>query len=405
MKTLPRCLTSFSLLLLLLACRDVAPSTPRAQTVEPTTPRPDAIIQPTMPLLSPTDSSSEIAYTDHGHLSPALHLLTARAAHTATVLPDGRVLIAGGFRSEGTSEVPIASAEIYDPETGTFAPTGPMNEARSTHTATLLPNGQVLIVGGWGSNGRTATAELYDPQTGKFRYALSLAAPRASMTATLLEGGQVLIAGGDSARNTPQLLAEIYHPNTNSFTRNGSLNDGRSAHTATRLPDGNVLFIGGRSDNNRVLASAEIYNPTTGEFVYTGRMRMVRHKHAAVLLQDGRVLVIGGSNQDDWTGKYTSAELYDAATGTFTPIANLNQERFKLADAAVLLNDGNVLVSGGARQIEQYDAQDRRFILDAVLDDAYFYAVSSLLHDGRVLITGGYNASIQPSEKAWIYNP
>ena len=180
-------------------------------------------------------------------LSPALQMNVERAAHTATLLPDGRVLIAGGFREEGTSEIAISSAEIFDPETNTFTPTSDMNAPRNGHTATLLPNGQVLIAGGWDQSGRTSTAELYDPQTGTFEYTGSMMAPRQGLTATLLKNGQVLIAGGDSARNTPQLTAELYDPATETFTPTGNLKDGRIGHTSTLLTDGTVLLVGGTS--------------------------------------------------------------------------------------------------------------------------------------------------------------
>jgi len=336
-------------------------------------------------------------------LSPALKMNEVRAAHTATLLSDGRVLIAGGFREEGTSEIAIASAEIFDPSANTFTNTSDMNEPRDGHTATLLPNHHVLIVGGWNQKGRTSTAELFDPQTGRFYYTGSMLAPRQGMTATLLKNGQVLIAGGDSARNTPQLTAELYDPATKTFTPTGSLNNGRMAHTASLLNNGKVLLVGGSSGNDTILASAEIYDPSIGKFISTSDANTIRYKHTAISLQDGNVLLLGGSNQNDWTGKYNSAEIYDFKMGTFRRISDMNRERFKLADAAVLLGDGNVLIGGGDRQIEIFDSQNQRFILGDKLDDDYFSSVLTLLQNGHVLITGGYNSNIQPSDKAWLY--
>jgi hypothetical protein len=326
-----------------------------------------------------------------------------RAAHSATRLPDGKVLIAGGFREEGTSEIAIASAEIFDPATHTFTPTSDMNEPRNGHTATLLPNGKVLFAGGWNQQGRTATAELYDPQTGTFEYTGSLMAPRQGLTATLLRNGQVLIAGGDSARNRPQRTAELYDPATGLFTPTGNLKDGRSGHTATLLSDGRVLLIGGTSGNDNILASAEIYDPETGQFTPTSDANVVRYKHTAVLLRDGNVLILGGTDRRDWGGQYDSAEIYDLKTGTFIQISNMNQERFKIAEAAVLLSDGNVLIGGGNRQIEIFHDQSQTFTPDGMLDDDYYFSVLTALNNGQVLITGGYNGDILPSDKAWLY--
>jgi hypothetical protein len=130
---------------------------------------------------------------------------------------------------------------------------------------------------------------------------------------------------------------------------------------------------------------------------------VVRYKHTAVLLKDGNVLILGGSNEQDWTGKYDSAEIYDLKSSTFTKVSDMNQERFKIAEAAVLLPDGNVLVAGGNRQIEIFDAQSQRFLLGDSLDDDYYYSVLTPLGNGQVLITGGYNGDILPSNKAWLY--
>jgi WD40 repeat protein len=361
-------------------------------------------------LVQPADSTPSTATppqperSDQGQLSTALRMNMGRAAHTATLLADGKVLIAGGFREEGTAEIAIASAEVYDPKTNTFSPTGEMKEARSGHTATLLPDGKVLIAGGWGLHDRLSAAELYDPHTGEFLAAASMAAPRAGMTATLLQNGQVLIAGGESADNTPQMIAEIYDFTANAFTLAGSLEQGRSAHTATLLNNGTVLFTGGNTGNNKVLESAEIFDQAKREFTYTGSMNVVRYKHAAALLPDGDVLVVGGSDQNDWRGKYTSAEIYEKQTGLFKQIPAMHAERFKLADAVVLLNNGNVLIGGGNRQLEVFDVHAGRFVLSARLDADYYFSVLTVLKDGRVLITGGYDQSIQPSGKAWIFN-
>ncbi len=398
-----RSLTIFLSLSVLMACTSAPKPTPLPSLVETATQTQDTRVPPAIQTPSPTAALSQLTAVPSNDLLPVFKMGARRAAHTATLLANGQVLIAGGFQQEGTSEVAIASTEIYDPDTHTFAPTGNMNEARDGHTATLLPDGQVLIVGGWNQSGRTATAELYDPQMGTFRYTASMVAPRQGMTATPLKNGQVLIAGGDSARNTPQRIAQVYDPATHTFAWTGSLNVGRSAHTATLLSDERVLLVGGSSGSNMVLDSAEIYDPTTGKFTLTGRLSMVRYKHAAVLLQDGNVLVVGGSNQNDWTGKYTTAEIYDVKTGQFTRSADLNRERFKLADAAVSLDNGDILV-GGNRQLEVFDAQSRRFILGKRLDNDYYFSVMTRLKNGHVLITGGYDSRIQPSDKAWIYS-
>jgi hypothetical protein len=354
-----------------------------------------------------SNSAEESSPTPSGNpylncLSPAIEMNVERAAHTATLLLDGRVLIAGGFREEGTSEIAIASAEIFDPETRTFSLTGDLNEPRDGHTATLLPNGKVLVAGGWNQHGRTATAELFDPETGEFEYTGSMLAPRQGMTAILLRDGRVLIAGGDSARNSTQLTAEIYDPATQEFIPTGDLNSGRVAHSATLLKDGRVLLVGGTSSKT-VLASAEIYDPSAGRFSLTSDANEIRYKHSAVLLLDGTVLILGGSNQNDWTGQYKSAEIYHPDTGRFTSAPDMNAKRFKLPEAALLLSDGNVLVGGGNRLIEIFDSKSQRFLAGGRMDSDYYYSVLTRLQNGSTLITGGYDSNIQPTDHAWLY--
>jgi hypothetical protein len=276
-----------------------------------------------------------------GIFAPTGSLNAARDAHTATLLNNGTVLIAGGSTNAGDS----ASAELYDPTTGTFTPTSSMNAARESHTATLLGNGKVLIVGG---NAKAvipgislASAEVYDPATGTFTLTGSMNAARQSHTATLLNNGKVLITGG--FENTPfssLASAELYDPTTGTFTSTGSLNAARDYHTATLLDNGTVLIAGGGATS--ALASAEVYDPASGIFAPTGSMTSSRYNHTATLLNNARVLVAGGLNVGS---DLASAEEYDPATGTFTPTGSLNTAR--VYHTATLLTNGTVLVAGG----------------------------------------------------------
>ncbi|MGD0248702.1 MAG: kelch repeat-containing protein, partial [Candidatus Limnocylindrales bacterium] len=207
-----------------------------------------------------------------GTFSPTGSMAAGRYHHTATLLSDGRVLVAGGYRDPSNV---LASAELYDPKTGTFSPTGSMATARADHTATLLSDGRVLIAGGWDGSTYPTSAELYDPKTGTFSPTGSMAAGRYHHTATLLSDGRVLVAGGGGS---PHLAyptsAELYDPKTGTFSATGSMATGRVDHTATLLSDGRVLIAGGW-DGSQFHASddlAELYDPAPGKFSPTGSM-------------------------------------------------------------------------------------------------------------------------------------
>ncbi len=295
---------------------------------------------------------------------------TARAQGTATLLSDGRVLIAGG-ETEGSDGLldPLATAELYDPQSGTFSPTGSMTAARFGHAATLLSDGRVLISGGtYGGMTSLASAELYDPKAGTFSPTGSMATARVYHTATLLFDGRVLTIGGEEEQRPsllvggptprPAVSAEVYDPRTGAFGRTGSMGTDRDNCTSTLLRDGRVLITGGVNHlgyslaplTEDVLASAELYDPSSGTFSPTGSMTVGRHLHTATLLLDGRVLVAGGTSPKISGGTVinipqATVELFDPLTGTFGRAGSMTTERS--GHTATLLSDGRVLIAGG----------------------------------------------------------
>ncbi len=259
---------------------------------------------------------------------------------TATVLEDGRVLVAGGSDSS-LDQNPLASAEVYDPTSGLFAATGPMRRGRSGHTASLLSDGRVLIAGGTdGAGGALSSAELYDPKSGTFTLTGSMTIPRSGHAAAVLADGRVLLAGGTDGSRLPLASAEIYDPGKERFTAVGPMSAGRMAASAVSLADGRVLVLGGNASmvNEIPLASAETFAPDTDQFTGAGQMAEARDGQTASLLEDGRVLVAGG-------GSDNVAELFDPQTGQFAPAGSLSVTR--ATHTATVLKDGSVLIAGG----------------------------------------------------------
>jgi hypothetical protein len=234
-----------------------------------------------------------------------------RSGNTATLLANGKVLIVGGADGSGL----LASAELYDPGTGSFSPTGSMSIARQEHTATLLASGKVLIAGGGYANASLASAELYDPATGLFSSTGSMSIKRTMHTATLLPNGKVLITGCDhdllrGGDFSDSKSADVYDPDTGSFSSTGSMSIAQQHPTATLLASGKVLIAG---DGEVTLASAELYDPATGSFSSTGSMSTPRYGHTATRLPNGQVLIAGGVGpfRGDFSSSIlTSAELY-----------------------------------------------------------------------------------------------
>lgn len=361
--------------------------------------------------------TSHLSQLSAQSFTPTGQLNTSRWGQTATLLNDGTVLIVGGL-GPGSLANPsgpfdlTASAEIYDPSTGTFAATGSLNVARTQHTATLLPNGEVLIAGGVnGSKAALSSAELYNPTNQSFTLITSpMQVARAAHTATLLQNGEVLLAGGGTGTSGSGVAsAEIYNPAAGTFTSTGSMAAARVLATATLLGNGEVLVAGGAASGLPTaanLATAEIYNPTAGTFSSTGSMAHARSYHTATLLPNGNVLIAGGQDPS----AIAEAEIYTTSAGTFAATGNLTVPR--VAHTAALLANGLVLIAGGdstsgAIQLtaETYNSSTGTFSSTGSMATARCLFTATVMPDATVLVAGGESTSGTPLPEAEIYTP
>ena len=335
--------------------------------------------------------------------SNAAPIGTARYLHTATLLSNGRVLIAGGTTDNSVNF--LTSAELYDPASNTWSPAGNLGAARGYHTATLLPNGKVLVVGGYDGNTDLGSAELYDPANNMWIAAANLTGARGGHTATLLPNGKVLVVGG----HDPVVLntAEVYDPALNVWGAAASLTTARMFHTATLLSSGKVLVAGGTPDGTGSLASAEVYNPAGNTWsATTNTLATARYNHAAMLLSSGNVLVIGGDNG----GPTSSCELYSPGSnswGTATGLPNGSIESF----TATLLPDGTVFTNGGydgsfaQNTASLYNPVGNTWSSPGSMASTRQYHTSTVLPSGSVLIVGGEDDTYTAINGVEIYDP
>ena len=322
----------------------------------------------------------------------------ARIYPSATLLSNGEVLVVGGYHRGSI----VAVAELYNPATGTFTTTGSLNTARYGHNATLLDNGKVLIAGGENTSGALASAELYDPSTGKFSVTGGLACA-CGRVSTLLPDGTVLFSGGFNG-STAVATAEIYNPAKGTFSATaGNLKVARAGPSSTLLTTGKVLIAGGvfftgTPPYNLVanyLASAELYDPTTGTFSLTGSLHTARSGNTATVLGNGNVLMAAGENNGANGGYLGSAEIYNPTAGKFTVTGSLNTPRF--LHTAHLLASGEVLIvagnyHGSIASAELYNPATGSFTNTASLNTPRQGHQSVLLTNGQVLAVGGYES-------------
>jgi Galactose oxidase, central domain/Kelch motif len=328
-----------------------------------------------------------------GQWAFAASMTVARTMHTATLLPDGRVLLVGGYTRQ---DADTAQAEIYDPVSGTYRPAGSLNTARHQHSTTLLQDGRILVIGGYNpTQGWLGSAELYDPTTGRWTVTQPLFAHGVTHTATLLEDGRVLVIGGNPQSGHPAQddRVEIFDPRTDSWQPAAHHEGTEAGHTATLLTDGRVLIAAGGTD-------PAVYDPVGDTWQPAGHLAVSRWMPQAVRLTDGRVLLVGGLDVSGGS-PIDNVDIYDPAGNSWQQAAPLAQARY--LHTATLLPDGRVLVIAGARlldsswddpgvvldSVEAYDPASDSWSALPPLRQARAYHTATLLPDGSVFVAGG----------------
>jgi len=310
-------------------------------------------------------------------------MVNPREAFTATLLPNGKVLVTGGLDAPNNS-----ACELYDPATGTWTSTGAMNYSRFNHNATLLANGKVLVTGTPPFSSKPS--ELYDPATGIWTTNGNMIGSTYANSATLLHNGKVLVAGGISTG----VSAQLFDPIANNWTATGPMITPRTWHKAVSLPNGKVFVVGGMQ-NTTDLSSAEIYDPIIGQWSAAGTTRVSSYAFmAAALLPSGEVLVVGAD-----TNSVPVADLFDPATGVWSVTRASRTNHF--LPSLIVLPSGKALMIGEGGAPELYDAALEQWTATPPMKVARQHDRAVLLPDGRFMDIGGDESG----STAEIYDP
>jgi len=347
--------------------------------------------------------SAEVYDPSTGVWSQVNPMSTPRGAHTATLVRNGKVLVAGGYATNNT----LASAELFDPATGNWTAAGTIPGARGSHSAVLLPNGKVLVAGG--ANGDSvATAALYDPVGNSWAAANPMSFKRQSFMMNLLPNGKVMVSGG-WFQTAVYPNTEIFDPSTGQWTASASMNIKRFNATSTVLANGRVLVVSGADESGFdtvTVGSTEVFDSTADSFSSTSPMFTPRNGHTATLLATGKVLIAGGY-VNSGNNSTNSAELFDPATGNYTPTGSMLD--YHAEHTATLLANGKVLVvdnGTNSTAAELYDPVSGTWSAAGPTPPLNPRHGVALLNDGRVLVTGGTTSTgIFVSSNACLFNP
>ena len=356
-----------------------------------------------------------------GKVSPAPMLKDARQHHTATLLLDGRVLVVGGRGADGLST--LASCELFDPKKNKWSSCAPLSVARSHHAATALDDGRLLVTGGTtheSSEGQNryvalASAEIYDPKKNAWTTVAPMTDARNGHTATLLLDGTVLVVGGAREQRQHLTSVERFDPKVNTWHAEKPLDVARWLHAAVRTSEGDVVVVGGRSNAGQQgkgpgvsIAEVEKFDVKSGSWQTLPPMSEPRQRTAVVAeAADGGVIVIGGQTA---TSSTNYAETWGPGQSEWKPFDN-HLSMSLSSHTGTRLPSGDLVVIGGeppnsvdTTRVQRWLIESKQWCLAGELVNGRKLHTATLLNDGRVLVVGGTSGGL-PERSAELWAP